>query len=215
MDTTDPLSTLFLICFLTGSVLMLLSFVGGFWAIPFHHGTMHLPGLHGSHATTGGGQVASGSAGTQHSHSSDASPFNTLSILTCVTWFGGAGYIVHTHWSVVGWLVVVLAAAVGIAAGGGVFLLLARVLLPHQTIMDPSDYTMVGTIARATSTVREGGTGEIVYTKGGTRRTDAARSETGSAIPRGAEVVIVRYERGIAYVEPWEQFLQRSRPSDG
>jgi hypothetical protein len=53
--------------------------------------------------------------------------------------------------------------------------------------------------------IREGGTGEIVYSQAGTRRSAGARSEEGAAIARGSEVVVTKYERGIAYVRPWEE----------
>ena len=32
-----------------------------------------------------------------------------------------------------------------------------------------------------------------------------ARSDEGFAIPKGTEVVVTRYEQGIAYVRPWEE----------
>ncbi len=32
-----------------------------------------------------------------------------------------------------------------------------------------------------------------------------ARGEGGLEIPKGVEVVVTRYERGIAYVRPWEE----------
>jgi hypothetical protein len=53
--------------------------------------------------------------------------------------------------------------------------------------------------------VRPGGTGEIVYSQAGTRRSAGARSESGAAIPRDCEVVVTRYEKGIAFVRPWEE----------
>jgi hypothetical protein len=54
-----------------------------------------------------------------------------------------------------------------------------------------------------------GQTGEIVYTQGGSRHSDGARSAEGKPIEHGAEVVVVRYERGIAYVEPWGSFVAK------
>jgi hypothetical protein len=60
----------------------------------------------------------------------------------------------------------------------------------------------VGTL---TLGIREGGTGELVYVQGGARKTSAARSEDGGAIPKGTEVAVISFERGIAYVRPWEQ----------
>ena len=59
--------------------------------------------------------------------------------------------------------------------------------------------------ARVTSSIREGGTGEIVFSMNGTRHVAAARSDTGQALGKGAEVVVVRSERGIAYVSTWEE----------
>jgi hypothetical protein len=42
----------------------------------------------------------------------------------------------------------------------------------------------------------------VVFTKGGVRRSEAARALTGP-VPRGTEVVITRYANGFATVEPW------------
>jgi len=39
----------------------------------------------------------------------------------------------------------------------------------------------------------------------GTRRVCGARSEDGSAITKGTEVVVTRYEKGIAYVRLWSE----------
>ena len=51
---------------------------------------------------------------------------------------------------------------------------------------------------------------EIVYSQGGTRRVAGARGESGAAIPKGAEVVVTRYEKGIAYVRAWDELAGRS-----
>ena len=61
---------------------------------------------------------------------------------------------------------------------------------------------MEGTLGKVTVTIRPGGTGEIVYTQGGSRHACAARSADGSGISRSEEVVVLRYDKGIAYVEP-------------
>jgi hypothetical protein len=58
-------------------------------------------------------------------------------------------------------------------------------------------------LGRVSSPIREKGTGEIVYTQMGTRRVCGARSEDDSAVSRGMEVVVTRYEKGIAYVRLW------------
>jgi hypothetical protein len=60
-------------------------------------------------------------------------------------------------------------------------------------------------LGKVNVTIRPGGTGEIVFSQGGTRHAAGARSEDGKAFPKGTEVVITRYERGIAYVRSWEE----------
>ena len=49
--------------------------------------------------------------------------------------------------------------------------------------------------------------GEVVYTLEGARHSDGARSLDGRALERDKEVVIIRYERGIAYVEEWDRYM--------
>ena len=56
--------------------------------------------------------------------------------------------------------------------------------------------------------------GEIVFSMAGTRRGEAARSLNGRAIPRGTEVVIVKYARGIAEVLTLEELTSpREQPA--
>ena len=50
------------------------------------------------------------------------------------------------------------------------------------------------------------GTGEIIYSQEGTRRTCGARSEDGKPIAKGTEVLVTRYQKGIAYVRLWDEF---------
>jgi hypothetical protein len=71
--------------------------------------------------------------------------------------------------------------------------------------MDPADYEMVGVLGRVSSSIRAGGTGEMIYTQMGTRRVCGARNEDGSAIAKATEVVVTRYEKGIAYVRLWSE----------
>ncbi len=71
--------------------------------------------------------------------------------------------------------------------------------------MDPADYEMVGVLGKLSVSIREGGTGELIYSQGGTRRVCGARSEDGSAIAKGTEVVVTRYDKGLAYVRLWSE----------
>ena len=74
---------------------------------------------------------------------------------------------------------------------------------------------MEGTIARVSADIPPGGAGEIVFTKAGSRRGEAARSLHGRAIPRDTEVVIIEYERGVASVEEWSEFMAEASPASG
>jgi len=134
--------------------------------------------------------------------------FNLPTIMAFLTWFGGAGYI-FTRTLGVGTLISVPMAVIsGLTGGAIMFVLLSRLLWPMMSKpMSKSDYRLPGTAARVVSAIRAGGVGEVVYSKGGIRFTAGARAANGEAVPKGAEVVIIRYERGLAYVQPVDELL--------
>ena len=115
-------------------------------------------------------QQADGNAGA-HSHTGNISPFNFITLTAFLAWFGGAGYLLTRYSSI--WFVSGLGLAVftGLVGGGIVFLFLSRVLISQEEIMDPADYEMAGVLGRVSVTIRENGTGEIIYSQAGTRRT--------------------------------------------
>ena len=86
-------------------------------------------------------------------------------------------------------------------------MLFRSVLMADDVALDPADYDMIGVLGHTTITIRSGGTGELVFTQGGTRHVAGARSENGAAIPKGTEVIVTRYEKGIAYVRPFEDAI--------
>ena len=87
-----------------------------------------------------------------------------------------------------------------IACAGIVFVFLTRVLTSKEENLDPADFDMVGVLGHISMPIRPSGTGEMIYSQAGTRRTCGVRSEHGSAVAKGTEVVVTRYEKGIAYV---------------
>lgn len=224
----DALAAFYLICFAVGLLFVVMSLMLG-----LTHDTLHLPGIDHGHAGAGqmgdvqqaggvdssvdgagdagpadGGHDAAGVHGHVQS-GTHVSPINVSTVMAFLTWFGGAGYILRAYAGVLGILSVIVAALVGLAGGAVIFFFLVRVLLPGQRFMNPSDYRMEGTVATVSMPIEPGQTGEIVYTHGGSRHSDGARSADGKPIEHGAEVVIVRYEHGIAYVEPWNSFVAR------
>jgi hypothetical protein len=95
-------------------------------------------------------------------------------------------------------------------AGGVGWYVVARFLglvLAGERVMDPEDYRLVGTVGQLTVSIPAGGTGEVMFTKGGTRRSEAARALGGGPIQRGSEVVVTNYEDGFATVQPWGEFM--------
>jgi hypothetical protein len=160
-----------------------------------------------AHGPIGAGHVSGGggNANATAAQSGGVSPFNFVTFTAFMAWFGGAGYLLTRYsglWVGFGLLVSV---AFGLVGGATVFLFLSRILISEEENMDPADYEMVGVLGKITSSIREGGTGEMVYAQMGTRRVCGARSEDGSAIAKGTEVVVTRYEKGIAYVKLWSE----------
>jgi hypothetical protein len=219
----DALAAFYLFCFGVGLVFVFASLFLG-----LTHDTLNLPGSAGGgegggdlgvpdsapaqlHGPDAGGGDAGHHGTDSHVHRAghSVSPFNLSTIMAFLTWFGGAGYVLRAYAGLPGIFSVAAASIVGLLGGAVVFFFLVRVILPGQKIMDPADYEVVGTLAKVSVSIRPGGVGEIVYTKGGTRRSDGARGMDGSAIERGTEVVIVKYERGIAYVEAWSSFVAK------
>ncbi len=197
----DALSTFFLVCFLFGAVLSALSLLSGAAHLPLpgahalHFGhALHLPGpAHGNAPTRG-----------------DMPSINFGSVLAFLAWFGGIAFLLHALSSLALIVVLLLSLLSGLGGAALLALFLIRVLVPAQTIMEPAQYRLDGTTGRITAAIPAGGTGEITYSKAGTRRSDGARSIDGQAIPHGEEVVIVAYERGIAYVQPLQRYLTSS-----
>jgi membrane protein implicated in regulation of membrane protease activity len=224
----DGVAAFFLVCFFIGLLFTVGSFFLGLGhgAVGAHAGdvgAIDAPDAHfGGHAAAEapGGHAAGGAAHTssavkaQLSHGSP-SYFNLSTAMAFLTWFGGAGYILRIYYGA--WLPLALALALlaGVAGAAVVFAFLSRVLYASQSILDPKDYYLPGTLARVSSPIRAGGTGEVVYTKGDTRHVAGARSLDGREIGRGVEVVIMRYERGLAYVQRWDDLMrEEERPSE-
>lgn len=180
----------YLTCFLTGLLLTIASFVfGTHFHLPFHlPSAVHLH-LHVPHA----------------GHNDGTSPLNLTVLLMFVTWFGGAGYVMTHSRSAAVAVAFTAAVVLGFAGGGLMYLFMGRVLIANEHPLREQDFEMVGVLGHVSSTIRETGTGEMIYTQQGTRRSCGARSEDGHAIERGAEVIVMHYEKGIAYVQRFEE----------
>jgi hypothetical protein len=213
----------YLICFAVGFAFSLISFLGGgsHWRLHLPHlphGTGHVPmggGGVGAHVPGAGHAPAATGSNVRAAQGASVSPFNFVTFTAFLAWFGGTGYLLTRYSSV--WFLMGLGIAIasGLVGGGIVFLFLSKVLTSEEENMDPADYEMVGVLGRTSISIRAGGTGEIIYSQAGTRRTCGARSEDGTAIAKGVEVVVTRYDRGIAYVRLWTEMSGEDAASEG
>jgi membrane protein implicated in regulation of membrane protease activity len=200
----------YLICFIVGFVLSLVSFMAGAMHVDFsHHGGDMLPGVH-----AGGDAPSLHHQGPHSASTLTVSPFNFSTLMVFLAWFGGAGALLVSQWHA-GFLAALAGALVsGLIGATLVFLFLVKVLLPHDTSMKPTDYELKGTLGTLTLGIREGGTGEIAYVQGGTRKLCAARGLDAAAIAKGTEVVVLRFDQGIAYVQRWDEPHAAAKPKE-
>jgi membrane protein implicated in regulation of membrane protease activity len=131
---------------------------------------------------------------------------NASSVIGALTWFGAAGYVLTRlgDWAIPA---IILVALIAGAAGWYIIARFLGFLLKGEVVMNDEDYRLEGTVGKITVGIPTGGTGEVVFSKAGTRRSEAARGVNGEAIPRGSEVVITSYAHGFATVQPWNEFL--------
>jgi membrane protein implicated in regulation of membrane protease activity len=180
----------YLVCFLVGLMLSAVSFLLGHAHLHIGHAHLHL-----GHGPKGGG------------HANGVSFFNSASMTAFLAWFGGAGFLLTRYSSIWIWWALGGAVLFGLAGAAAVFWFVAKLLMGSERDLDPADYDLIGALGRLNTNVREGGTGEMIFSQQGSRRSIGARSENGAAIPKGAEVVITRYEKGIAYVRRWDDLV--------
>lgn len=201
----------FMVCFIVGFTLSLFSLLIGLFHVhldipehmqnffQFGHVHAHVPHVHieGAH----GGMEKAGV---------DISPINFSTVMAFLAWFGGTGYLLTSVYGF--WYLAALSAAsvAGLVGSSFIFWFMVRVLLKHERAMDPTEFRIIGAVGTLTIGIREGGTGELVYVQGGTRKTAAARTEDGRAIPKGTEVAVTSFERGIAYVRRWDELAGES-----
>jgi len=194
-------SDFYLFCFLIGFSLSAISFLAG--AVHLHlpfkmHWPFHL--AHHGGAVGKGGAIGKGSA--------HLSWFNAATVLAFLAWFGGTGYLLTKHSILVGVACLSVAVAAGLLAGWLVYRFMYILVRNTDAHMNEWDYRHEGSVGTVSITIPSDGTGEVIFEQHGVRRSAGARSDNASSIERGAEVVISRYEKGIAYVKKWDEFTK-------
>jgi hypothetical protein len=188
----------YLFCFYFGLIMSALSlFSGAFhfhlparWHLPFH---AH---YHGGHFRFGMGT----------GNTVDIPFLNMSTMMAFLCWFGGMGYLLTRYSAIWFLLALLLSFITGLGGASIVFWFLVKVLLRYEHCLDAADFEMVGVLGVLAVSIRPQGTGELIYSQQGTRRVVGAKSEDGRSIAKDAEVVVTRYENGIAYVRAWSDF---------
>jgi hypothetical protein len=220
--------TIYLICFLVGvgfSALSLFSMVGhSLTSGAAGHGHAHVPHVHGhahghahahAQATAKSGNVVHATQQAVDVAQEVSTPWllrlNIAALVLFLAVFGGVGALMTRSSALPQILIAAIAAAGGIG-GSMVVNRLMSALVSRERPLEPISY--YGTPARVTIPIRGGGgTGEIIYTVDGTRRCSGARSNDGNGISKDAEVIILRYDKGIAYVAAFDDGAQSVVPS--
>jgi hypothetical protein len=225
MIATDPLSLVFIACFLVGLIYFIATALLG----NLGHGTAHATHAAGHHVsahighhtgvhahtaahTTGHAPTnahANSKTQTSGHNQSWASFLSPTSILFFLLGFGFFGYVFH---NIVGLeaplLVLIFAGLSGLIIALLLLYMITRLFGNSEsaTEQDVSDRT--GLLGKVSMTIQEGGLGEILYiSPGGMRKSIPARSVDGQRLERDQEVVVVTYQNGIAEVDTWEHFI--------
>ena len=222
MIATDPLSLLFIACFLTGLVFFIVTALLGNLGHGMTHNVSHHSGIvhtTGTHVVSNGSAHTSGHTATSHAtshthsstqdqHQSTLTFINPTSVMLFLLGFGFFGYFFHTTIHAVAALTLLMAGIGGIAVAGLLLILLSRLFSGSEelSVQDVSDRT--GLLGKVSITIQENNIGEIIYVSpGGMRKSIPARSIDGRRLERDQEVVVVNYQHGIAEVDTWDHFI--------
>jgi len=221
---TDPLSLVFIACFLFGLLFLVAASLLG----SMGHGTHSIhSGAHAAgHIHVGTGHNTHLAHTTQQSSvaKANSSPNNNFSLLAIANpmtialfllGFGFFGYVFHDTVGFMLPLTLVLALVCGVIVAGLLLAMLGRVFgdSEAETIQDVSDRT--GLLGKVSITIKENSIGEVLYVSpGGMRKSVPARSTDGRRIERDQEVVVVNYQNGFAEVDTWDNFVNSTDHAD-
>src|ERR1700679_1378331 len=133
-------SDIYLGCFIVGFSLSLLSFLAGavhihlpfnlHWPHGWHFGGHHANLNFGSHGAAGASHAPAGSSGSQQGSSgaSHLSWFNASTVLAFLAWFGGVGYILTTHSTMLTVVALAFATLAGLGASWIVFRFMVKLM---------------------------------------------------------------------------------------
>jgi hypothetical protein len=224
MIASDPLSLVFIACFLFGVLFFIITALLGNLGHGGAHSPAHHTGVHVGHHAAAVHSAAHGPIHTPSTHVTGTHTSSThgstggiqsllsyisiTSVLFFLLGFGFFGYLFHNTGHLMSILTLVLAGISGVIIAALLLLLLGRLFGNSEgaTVQDVSDRT--GLLGKVSLTIPEQGLGEIIYVSpGGMRKSIAARSIDGRRLERDQEVVVINYARGVAEVDTWDHFI--------
>jgi membrane protein implicated in regulation of membrane protease activity len=239
MFATDPLSLLFLGCALFSGLFLVLTVVLGVGHGHAGHLGGHVGGHLGGHVsghvagqtaathavghahvpaqTTGRGssvaQTPAGGGLWSGLHALLLGSLNLNGALMFLLVFGVLGYMLNVGHAGTTLLILFIAALIGALAAIVVNAALTRIFITSQAgELTDDNSRREGQLATVSIAIRAQGIGEVIYTgEAGARHSVGARSADGSAVPAGAQVVIIEEAHGLATVQSWESFLSDTR----
>jgi hypothetical protein len=189
MNAAVDWNAIYLTCFGVGLVFSLIAFATGVGH--FHIGHFHFG--HGHHGLIGKGA-------THHT----LGFLNGFTLMAFLTWFGAAGYLLNRYGLFAAPFILGFAILGGLVGAGIIWLFLTKVMMKAERTLEAADTEIIGVLGRVSGTVFANGVGEILYTQNGARRSVPVRSDDGTEIPRNTEVVVMRFDRGVAWVRRWD-----------
>ncbi len=208
---TDPLSLVFLACILFSGGFLAIATVLGSQAHVAHvhlghigghslhvgaHSGAHVSASHSVQAQTdasahagqasGVSSVASSGVSWQGVGQTLSSGLNLYSLLMFLLAFGLVGYLLHNFTHIGAVLSLLVAIALGAGAGIALGNLLFRLFLPGaESELSADTSRLEGRLGEVSMTIREGGIGEVIFSRpGGARQSVGARSASGAPIRR-------------------------------
>lgn len=180
----------------------------GFHGVHAGHSVQVSHGLHTGHSVHGSPTgTRSAKLGEPGGDKEGVSPFNAMTIAAFLTWFGGAGALLHYYLRIPAIPDDLVSTLFGVFGGGIVFLGMGKLYAIGDQPMDPSLSEKAGNIAKVSAKIPAQGVGEISYEKDGSPFVSAAKSIDLEEIAKGAQVVILKSEKGMCYVQPYEKFM--------
>jgi hypothetical protein len=220
----DALSATYLVAFVAGGTFALLSFVLGH--LGHGHGHLHGHGHghgHGPAPATGHGHAPAHASG--HGHATPTAraggspaggalrliaPLANLTALSALGCVGGGVGLAVRHAGMSAATSVFWALPSGLAAAYSVAAFIGWLARGTRYA---SEFPLEGALGTVLARIGAGTTGEVLFDRPEARTTLPARSDSGSALEVGTEVIVLGVDRGIVRVAAINGLLEKERSS--